>query len=149
MKQVQEFGADAVIDLKQSDEALAESFKREAREGYDIILDFLWGHPTEVLIETLVPSEIRISKPIRLIQIGEKAGPTISLSADSLRTSGLEIHGGAAGITPEAMSEGTNQVWDLLKANKLQMDIEQVPLKEIESVWKRTDFQGKRIVIVP
>ena len=149
MKQVQEFGADAVIDLKQPDEALAESFKREAREGYDVILDFLWGHPTEVLIRTLVPSEIRISKPIRLIQIGEKAGSTISLSADSLRTSGLEIRGGAAGITPEAMSEGTNQVWDLLRANKLHMDIEQVPLKDIESAWKRTDFQGKRIVIVP
>jgi hypothetical protein len=29
------------------------------------------------------------------------------------------------------------------------MDIEQVPLKDIESVWRRTDFQGKRIVIVP
>jgi NADPH2:quinone reductase len=88
-------------------------------------------------------------KPVRLIQIGEKAGTTISLTADSLRTSGLEIRGGAAGITPEAMGEGTNQVWEWLKANKLQMDIEQVPLKEIEHVWKRTDFQGKRIVIVP
>ncbi|HVN16297.1 MAG TPA: zinc-binding alcohol dehydrogenase family protein [Anaerolineales bacterium] len=148
MKQIQEFGAEAVIDLKQSDEKLAEAFKKEAREGYDIILDFLWGHPTEVLIKTLIPSEIKMSKPVRLIQIGEKAGTIISLSADSLRTSGLTISG-AAGITPETIGEGTKLVWDLFKANQLQMDIEQVPLKDIESAWNRTDFQGKRIVIVP
>jgi NADPH:quinone reductase-like Zn-dependent oxidoreductase len=149
MKQIQEFGADAFIDLKQSDEKLMEDFKQEAGEGYDVILDFLWGYPTQILIQTLVPSELRIAKPVRLIQIGEKAGATISLSADSLRTSGLEIRGGAAGITPEAMGEATNQVWEWLKANKLHMDIEQVPLKDIEMIWKRTDFQGKRIVILP
>ena len=148
MKQVKEFGADAIIDLKQSDEKLIEGLKKEAGEGYDVILDFLWGHPTELLIKTLVPNELKIPKPVRLIQIGEKAGTTISLSADSMRTSGLEIRGGAAGITPEAMGEGTNQVWEWLKENKLQIDIEQVPLKEIESAWRRTDFQGKRIVIV-
>lgn len=148
MKQAIEFGADAMIDLRQPDEKLAEAFQKEAGESYDIILDFLWGHPTEVLIKTLVPKELRMPKAIRLIQIGEKAGETISLSADSLRTSGLEIRGGAAGITAEAMGEGTDQVWEWLKADKLHMDIEQVPLKEIESVWKRTDFQGKRIVVV-
>ena len=149
MKKIKEFGAEAVIDLNQSDEKLTEAFKREAGAGYDVILDFLWGHPTDVLIKTLVPDELRMSKPVRLVQIGEKAGATISLSADSLRTSGLQIFGGAAGITPEAMGEATTQVWDLIKANKLIMDIEQVPLKDIEQVWKRTDFQGKRIVIIP
>ena len=137
------------IDLKQADEELMSNFKKQAGEGYDVILDFLWGHPTEVLIKALIPSEIKMAKPIRLMQIGEKAGTAISLSADSLRTSGLEIRGGAAGITPEAMGEGANQVWDWLQQNKLQMDIEQVSLKDIESVWKRTDFQGKRIVVVP
>ena len=149
MKKVLELGADAMIDLKQSDERLAEAFKKEAGKGYDVILDFLWGHPTEVLIKTLIPSAIGPSKPVRLIQIGEKAGTTISLSADSLRTSGLEIFGGAAGLTPEAMGEGTQQVYDLIKANQLHMEIEQVPLKDIESVWKRADFQGKRIVVIP
>ena len=149
MKQALEFGADAMIDLKQSDQKLAAAFKKEAGEGYDVILDFLWGHPTEVLIKTLIPSEIRMSKPVRLIQIGEKAGTTISLSADSLRTTGLEILGGAARITPEAMGECANQVWEWLRANQLHIDIEQVPLKDIESVWKHTDFQGRRIVIVP
>ena len=150
MRQIKELGADAVVDLKQTDDDLSKSFKEAAGEGYDVILDFLWGHPTEVLIKTLVPTQLSFAKRrIRLTQIGEKAGTTISLSADSLRTSGLEISGGGAGLTPEAIGEGTNQVWDLIKANKLHLDIETVPLREIESAWKRTDFQGKRIVIIP
>ena len=149
MNKVRKLGADAVIDLKQSDEQLAEAFKKEAGEGYDVILDFLWGHPTELLITTLVPSEIRMSKPVRLVQIGEKAGTTISLSADAIRTSGLQMFGAAAGITAEVAGEATSQVWDWLRANKLHMDIEQVQLKDIENVWKRTDFEGKRIVVIP
>jgi NADPH:quinone reductase-like Zn-dependent oxidoreductase len=149
LQRIRELGADAVIDLKKSDEEVMEETRRQAGEGYDVILDFLWGHPTELLIQTLVPHELKIAKPVRLVQIGEKAGPGISLPADALRTSGLQIMGGAAGITPEAMGEATSQVWDLIKAGKLQMDIEQVPLKEIEEVWSRTDFLGRRVIIVP
>lgn len=150
MNRVLELGADAVIDLKQSDERLAEAFKKEAGDGYDVILDFLWGHPTEVLINSLIPDQLRFAqKRVRLVQIGEKAGSNISLSASAIRTSGLEICGGAAGLTPEAMNEATHQVWAWWRAGQLRMDIEVVPLRDIERVWRRTDFQGKRIVIVP
>ncbi len=149
LRRLPELGADAVIDLKVPDEQLAEAFKQQAGAGYDVILDFLWGRPTEVLLRSLVPNEIRLSKRIRLVQIGEMAGAAISLPANALRTTGLEIYGGAAGITPEGISEGTNQVWDWIKANKLHMDIERVPLKDVETAWQRTDFQGKRMVVIP
>jgi len=149
LTRIQELGADAVIDLRKPDEEVMDEFQKQAGDGYDVILDFLWGHPTELLIKTLIPRELRIPKAIRLIQIGEKAGASISLPAEALRTSGLQIFGGTAGITPEAMAEGTNLVWDLIKAGKLQMDIDRVPLREIEQVWKRTDFLGRRVVIVP
>ncbi|MBU5467972.1 zinc-binding alcohol dehydrogenase family protein [Virgibacillus sp. MSJ-26] len=150
LKQIMDLGADAVINLKQPKGQLSDSFKKEAKDGYDVILDFLWGHPTETLINTLIPDEIGyVGNRIRLVQIGEAVGETISLPASSLRNSGLEIIGASAGMTPEAINESTNQVWEWLRENKLKMDIEKVPLKDIESTWKRTDFQGKRIVIVP
>ncbi|HET8843668.1 MAG TPA: zinc-binding alcohol dehydrogenase family protein, partial [Ktedonobacteraceae bacterium] len=151
LKQLRELGADAVIDLKQSDEQLTEAFLREAgTTGYHAILDFVWGHPTEVLIKALVPRELSFAKhKIRLIQIGEMAGPAISLTADALRTSGLEIAGASAGITPEALTEGTNQVWGWIKEGKISIGIEQVPLKDIEGAWQRTNLYGKRMVIVP
>lgn len=149
--ELRDLGADAVIDLKQSDANVVEAFKREAgASGYQVILDFLWGHPTELLIEALVPREISFAKRrVRLVQIGEVAGPKISLAAEALRTSGLEILGAGGGLTAEFIAEGTQQVWEWIKAGKLQADIEQVPLKDVESAWKRTDVHGKRIVLVP
>jgi len=143
-------GADAVIDLTQPQAQLAECLAREAGPGgYDVILDFLWGQPTEVLIQTLVPPELSFARHrVRLIQIGEKAGPSIALGADALRTSGLEIYGASAGLTPEAVSEGTRLVWDLIRAGQLKADIEAVPLQDIESAWQR-QLHGQRLVIVP
>jgi NADPH:quinone reductase-like Zn-dependent oxidoreductase len=151
LQSLHDLGADAVIDLKGSDENVVEAFKQEAgTSGYQIILDFLWGHPTELLIEALVPRELSFAKHrVRLVQIGEMAGPKISLAAEALRTSGLEILGDGCGLTPEAIAEGTHQVWEWIKAGKLQADIEQVPLKYVENAWQRTDVHGKRIVIVP
>jgi NADPH:quinone reductase-like Zn-dependent oxidoreductase len=151
LEELHDLGADAVIDLKQSDANLVEEFKQEAgASGFQIILDFLWGHPTELLIEAFVPRDLSFAKHrVRLVQIGEMAGPKISLAADALRTSGLEILGAGGGLTPEAIAEGTHQVWEWIKAGKLQAEIEQVPLKDVESAWKRTDVYGKRIVIVP
>jgi len=78
---------------------------------------FLWGHPTELLLEALTPRELAFAKhPIRLVQVGEMAGNDLRLAANTLRTSGLEIVGGAAGITPEGMAEGAEQVYAWLKA---------------------------------
>lgn len=143
-------GADSMIDLKLPDEELAKALTEEAEKGFDVILDCLWGHPTEMIIKSLIPHELGFAKRrVRLIQIGEMAGPTLSLPADALRTSGLEIIGGSAGLTPEAIGEGTQIVWEMIKEGKLHLDIIQMPLSEIESAWQRTDLHGKRIVIIP
>jgi NADPH2:quinone reductase len=115
-----------------------------------VVLDFLWGHPTELLIQALTPEQLSFARhSIRLVQIGEAAGPAISFAADALRTSGLEIRGAGGGVTPEAIAEGTRQVWEWIQAGKLQAEIEQVPLQDVESAWQRADLHGKRIVIVP
>ncbi len=151
LRSLANLGADSVIDLKLSDAQLTAAFKREAgATGYGVILDFLWGRPTEILIATLVPDTLSFARGrTRLVQIGEMAGPRITLAADALRTSGLTIVGGGSGITPEALAEGTSLVWDWIKEGKLKADIEQAPLKDVERVWKRTDVQGRRVVIVP
>jgi NADPH:quinone reductase-like Zn-dependent oxidoreductase len=148
---LRDLGADAIIDLKQSDEAIVAAFQQEAGEaGYGVILDFLWGHPTELLIQSIVPRELSFAKHhTRLIQIGEMAGAALSLPANALRTSGLEIKGAGGGLTPEAIGEGTKQVWEWVQAGKLKADLEQVPLKDIERAWQRADLHGKRLVIVP
>jgi NADPH2:quinone reductase len=147
LRSIVKLGADAAIDLKQPDEKITEALIKEAGKGYDIVLDYLWGHPTELLFKTFVPKEAGFARhKTRFVQIGEAAGPTISLSAETIRTSGLEITGG--NVPPEAVREALKQVWEWLAAGKLSIDIETVPLKDIAEAWHRKT-EGKRIVIIP
>jgi NADPH:quinone reductase-like Zn-dependent oxidoreductase len=44
-------GADTVIDRSHADERVTEAFRREAGKGYDVILDFVSGRPTELLLK--------------------------------------------------------------------------------------------------
>lgn len=139
-----------VINLTQPEEQLAQALAAEVDKGIDVILDCLWGHPTELLLKALTPRNLGFAKRrTRLIQVGEMAGSTITLPGEALRTSGLEMMGAGAGLTPEVMGEGAQIVWDWLREDKLHLDIVRIPLSDIESAWQRTDLHGKRIVIVP
>jgi NADPH2:quinone reductase len=150
LKILKELGADAVIDLKQTDEKLIATFQNEAGEnGFDVVIDFIWGHPAELMMKSFVPKGIGFPKKrIRYVHIGEKAGSTISLSGEMLRTSGLEIYG-AANIPPAAIPEATRLVWQWIEENKFHIDIEKIPLADIKTAWLRDDAEGKRFVIIP
>ena len=147
-----DLGADAIVDLDQPDQDVAAAFIREAsHKNFDIILDFLWGHPTEVLLEALTGHDLKAkSSRIRLVEIGEMAGPTISLSAAALRSSGLEIYGSGGGsISHTAIFVAFPQLWALAAGGKLRIDTEAVALADVEHAWRRRDVSGRRIVIVP
>jgi NADPH2:quinone reductase len=143
-------GADAFINLNQPDDILMETLKKEAVEGYDVILDYLWGHPSEVIINSFTPTALGVpSKRTRFVIIGGLAGWTAQIPALSLITSGLEIYGMVGAQTPpESLVDGTKLIWDMIKEGKLSMDIVKYPLKDIEKVWNMEEH-GKRIVIVP
>jgi NADPH2:quinone reductase len=141
-------GADATVDLKQSDEKLSAAFSDAAGDGFDVILDYVWGHPTEVLFKTLTPTTVGFApRRIRYVQLGESAGATISLSADMLRTSGLELSAGGS-ISAETVGEAMKLLWGWIGERKLTIDIESVPLRDIAAVWNRK-IPGGRIVIAP
>ena len=147
---VSTLGADKIINLLQNDEQLTESFiAARGEESIDVVLDFLWGHPAEVLIDTFIPKEARFAKQrIRYIQIGQKAGSHISITGSAFRTSGLEMMG-IGKISSEVLNAEIDTIWNWIKEDKLYMDIERVPLRHIGSAWQRTELAGKRLVIVP
>jgi hypothetical protein len=95
-------GVDAVINTAVDDTELVKTFAAEADGGYDVVLDFLWGRPSELLLKALDPR--RLGGPARitrLVQAGESAGTQITLTADNVRTSGLEIYGVGKGVDPQ------------------------------------------------
>ena len=143
-----ELGADAVIDTRGSDDLLRAAFADAAGPGYDVVLDFLWGRPTELLLEALVPREAGfVTHVTRLVQIGQAAGPALSLKAESIRTSGVRISGGGD-VPPQSVPQAIAQVWAWLAEHRLTMAIEAVKLAEIADAWTRPT-QGRRIVVVP
>jgi len=145
-------GADATIALSQSDEDLALAFSREALRGhFDIVLDYVWGHPTEVLLAALTGHDVRAeSRGVRLIEIGEMAGPTICLSAAALRSSGIEISGTGGGSVPHSVIfDAFPKLWALAASGQLHIDTERVALADVEAAWRRNDLPGRRLVIVP
>ncbi len=152
LKTLRDLGADATISLGQPDPELTLAFVDESRKSrFDVILDYLWGHPTEILLNALTGHDLTAEgSATRLIEIGEMAGPTISLPAAALRSSGLEIYGSGGGGSPyEAILEAFPKMWALAAGGGLRMDTEEVPLASVEAAWLRQGSAGRRVVIVP
>src|SRR5262245_37805059 len=152
LKALKDLGADATIHLDCGDKELAEAFTREAsHKRFDVIIDYLWGHPTEVLLDTLTGHDLKAEAArIRLVEVGEMAGPTIVLPAAALRSSGLELYGSGGGsIPPKAIFDTFPQLWALAASGKLRIDTEQAPLADVETIWQRQNLLGRRFVIIP
>jgi NADPH2:quinone reductase len=144
-------GADATIRLEGSDSELEEAFARQAGDGYDVVLDYLWGRPTEALVAALTGHDL-MAEPTRtrLVQIGEVAGPILRLPAEAVRSSGLEVMGSGGGsIPPAAIFETFPRLWELAAKGELRIDVEPVPLSDVEAAWQRRDLSGRRLVRIP
>jgi len=62
------------------------------------VLDYLWGQPAESALQAISQKGLRkAGSRVRFIQIGSSAGPSISLNAATLRSSGLELIGSGFG----------------------------------------------------
>jgi len=147
---LRELGADVTIQLEQPEGSLKEAFAREAGDaGFDVIIDYVWGRPTETLLAAITRPEFAVvTKETRLVQVGESAGPTIALPAAVLRSTALTILGTAGIPAREVLVDAMQQVMTRAARGELRMETERVPLAEIESVWGRPE-SGRRIVIIP
>ena len=123
---MQTLGADTVINTAVPDEALAQAYldaKGMATTSCSITSG---GKPTEILLRSLVPKSFAFPKPTRLIQVGESAGAALTLAAESLRTSGVEIYGAAKGLSSQTMHEVYSQVVAWAQTGELTFDMVKV-----------------------
>ncbi|HTQ53002.1 MAG TPA: zinc-binding alcohol dehydrogenase family protein [Bryobacteraceae bacterium] len=149
LRQLPALGADAVISLDGPDADITQAFAREAGEkGYDVIVDYVWGRPTELLLASLNRGEFSM-KPAgpRLIPIGESAAPAISLPAAVLRSAALSILGGGFPPFPKLL-EAFHQALAYAVEGKLRIATERVKLQDITEIWRRP-ARGPRLVVIP
>jgi NADPH:quinone reductase-like Zn-dependent oxidoreductase len=143
-------GADSTIHLADPNQDLAKAFGKAAGEaGFQVVIDYLWGRPTEALLAALTRTQfIAAGKETRLVQVGESAGPAINLPAATLHSTALTILGTSGIPAPDVLTDAFQKVMSYAASGKLTIETQVHPLAEIEQVWERAS-SGPRIVIVP
>jgi NADPH:quinone reductase-like Zn-dependent oxidoreductase len=151
LHQAAALGADATISLEQDPAALIEAYRKHLSESkIDVILDYLWGAPAESLLAAVAQKGFaHASHRIRYVQIGSVAGPTVSLPAATLRSSGLELLG--SGFGSASLQEIMKAVGEFLQAAAklpFQVPTKAVSLRDVETLWNSHD-KGVRLVFQP
>ena len=138
---------DSVIALGQPEDAVRDAFAAEAAKGIDVVIDYLWGRPTELLLEALAKGFKASSTPsTRLVEVGASAGPNITLPGGILRSVDLTMLGSGFGSAAmDKIFAAIPVLFGLAAEGKLKIDVEPVPLTEVEEAWSRVD-KGRRVV---
>jgi len=144
-------GADSVISLSQERDTLVAALREEWNNaGVDIVLDYLWGQPAEAVLEAIAQKGLRHAAPrVRFVQVGGSAGPTITLPAATLRSSGLELLGSGFGsASMKQIEESIRDFFTEAAKQPFQAKIRTVPLRDVEALWTEPG-EGARLVFQP
>jgi NADPH:quinone reductase-like Zn-dependent oxidoreductase len=135
---LEDLGADAVIPIDR------DSFRQEP---CDIVLDYLWGQPAEILIDAISQKGLQnTSSRIRYLQVGSVAGAKISLPAEALRSSGLELIGSGFGSVPiERILQSVVEFLAEAAREPFQFHVKAAPLRDVETLWNSEE----RLVFQP
>ena len=146
-------GADEVISLKQGDEEILQALKEiQLRTPIDSVIDYLWGHPAELILKAL-GGKGKFTHPLRFVTVGGMAGDQIQLSSGILRSADITLIGSGIGSLPEALmqklfKEVLPEMFLLAAEGKLKIDTITAPLEAVETAWNQKIDSGKRLVIV-
>ena len=149
LAEVAVLGADETISLNQPEDNLLRSF-RSALSGVQVVLDYLWGPSAELLLKAAAGHGSLEGQPrIRFVQIGSISGNTITLPAQLLRSSGVELLGSGLGsLSSEAILQSLARMYAAESNVRFAIGIDPLPLTTVEEAWTRTG-DGRRIVFIP
>jgi NADPH:quinone reductase-like Zn-dependent oxidoreductase len=139
---------DVAIALDNDETKYQQAIEKEAA-NVDIVIDYLWGRPTEMTMAAIQSARKDAAQRLRWVEVGQMAGETIQCSAGLLRSKNIEIIG--SGIGPISLKEMLKSLKDmvpLVMEGKLTTSVMAIPLKDIEKKWEETANVGERVVVV-
>jgi NADPH:quinone reductase-like Zn-dependent oxidoreductase len=138
---------DAVINLGESEEVIREAFVAEARKGIDLVIDYLWGRPAELLLEALAKGfSAKSTHKTRWVQVGESSGKTITLPGATLRSVDITLLGSGFGSASlDRVIAAIPALFSMAAAGTMQVLVEETPLANVETAWDRVE-KGRRTV---
>ncbi|SDD80347.1 NADPH:quinone reductase [Cupriavidus sp. YR651] len=147
-------GADATIDLRMPPAALHQAFSAYAAEGIDVIVDFLWGDPVELLMAALVRSDlgppIEDDRGIRLVSVEEQVSGSLTLPSAALRDSRLRLMGSGPANYPSFAHLETFVGDILLHAleGDLSVEVESMRMADVTEAWGRATLLERPVVLM-
>lgn len=147
LRRVGELGADITLPLGAD---FTERLTEVVGEGFDVIIDHLWGTPTEAVLTALGRNDFgAAARRTRLVHVGAMARPVVNLAGNVLRSTDLVVMGSGTGsVRPDQLVESFRRVLAGAQTGELTVDTRPVPLAEVESAWN-CDGQGTRTVLIP
>jgi NADPH:quinone reductase-like Zn-dependent oxidoreductase len=144
---LQSLNIDAAISLTAPEEAISEAFASHLTDGIDVVIDFLWGRPTELYLGALAKSfQPEGSSRTRLVEVGTSAGATITLPGALLRSVDLHLSGSGFGSVPlDQIMSAIPEFFSFAAQGHFTVTVESVPLSQVETAWTAVE-KGKRIV---
>ncbi|MDN3356221.1 zinc-binding alcohol dehydrogenase family protein [Actinomadura sp. DC4] len=140
-------GADEVVALDGDD-----AFDRLGRAAgdVDVVIDYLWGTPTEQAMPALLTARTDRSKALTWIQIGSMAGREITLPSFLLRAGNLTVMGSGQGsVTTAGIVAELPSLAEEIASGALAVDPLPVPLNQVERAWNTPVAPGRRVVLTP
>ena len=129
-----------------------EKFQKEIGKraaDVDIVLDYLWGRPTEMAMAAIQSARKDASQRLRWVEIGQIAGATIQCSAALLRSKNIEIIGSGFGpVSSKEILKSLEQMIPMVIQGQLKTSIKTISLNDIEKKWTETDDAKERVVVV-
>jgi NADPH2:quinone reductase len=143
LHRAQELGADAIVQLDASDD-LPAAYRAAAKGAVDVIIDYVWGPPVEAALGAAAVGA-------RVVQVGQSGDDEIRLSAAMARGKFLNVLGYANFHAPRGVrSEAYRHLAELAGQGRLVVDVDRIPLRQVEQAWERQRAgERRRLVVLP
>jgi NADPH2:quinone reductase len=138
-----ELGADATVDLKQTD-GLTERIREASGGQLQVVIDPVWGIPGAAALEAVSPFG-------RFVQLGQSAGPEAVVKSGIVRGRYLSILGYGSFLVPwEDQAAAYRKLVDYVVAGQLKVEFEVLPLEAAPDAWKRqASSPHRKLVLSP
>ena len=141
LERARSLGADAIVRLDGPD---LTSALREASggDGYDLVLDPLWGEPAKAATAALVPYG-------RLVHLGQSAGAEIKLSSPEVRSTPIDLLGYSNYKVPEEQKAAAyERMARHARDGELRVEIERLALDDVPDAWQRQGSSPHRKLVI-
>ena len=139
-----DLGADDTVQIGAVDDLAAALRDASGGDGFDLVIDPLWGEPAMAAAKALAPFG-------RLVALGQSAGLEATFTSPDVRNNALRIIGHTNYKIPDADRRAAyGTMCAMAAAGELTADYERVSLDDAASAWERLrSGPGTKLVVAP